>query len=176
MLIFEKNLPDWFFKHQQVINQLPFFTLGVYLHDAKELDNKIRKVFPMSLLGYIACWVFYMKYCDSFGNISTPFKMVWALFGVMSFYTIIKEMFMQGVCKVAVTKWGGYTLGIYIIHTVLNRYLLQGILGLYVHTGFIYIDYFICFVYSIVLTWACVWIIDIIRKNKISRKYLLGEK
>ena len=71
---------------------------------------------------------------------------------------------------------GGYTLGIYIIHTVLNRYLLQGILGLYVHTGSIYIDYLICFIYSIILTWVCVWIIDGIRKNKISRKYLLGEK
>lgn len=176
MLIFEKNLPDWFFKHQQLIKQLPFFTLGVYLHEVTDLDNKIRKVFPVSLLGYMICWFLYLKYYDSFGNVNTPFKMVWALFGVLSFYTIIKEMFKIRICKDSATKWGGDTLGIYIIHTVLNRYLLQGILGLYVHTGSIYIDYLICFIYSIILTWVCVWIIDGIRKNKISRKYLLGEK
>lgn len=176
MLIFEKYLPDWFFKHQQVINQLPFFTLGVYLHDVENLDYKIRKLFPFSVLGYIACWCVYMNYYDSFGNISSVFKMIWALFGVMLFYTIIKEMFNKRFFDNTITKLGGYTLGIYIIHSVLNRYLVQGNLGIYVHTKSLIIDYLISFIYSILLTWVCVWIINLIRKNKILRTYLLGEK
>lgn len=176
MFIFEQKLPDWFFKHQQVINQLPFFTLGIYLHGVKDLDNKIRKVFPACLLGYVICWLLYLRCYDSFGNISSTFKMVWAIFGVMSFYTIIKELFRSAFCKTNITKWGGYTLGIYIIHIVLNRYLLQGNVGVHVHTGYLCVDYSICFVYSIILTWICVWMIDGIRKNKILRKYLLGEK
>lgn len=71
---------------------------------------------------------------------------------------------------------GGDTLGIYIIHTVLNRYLVQGNLGVYVHTDYLLMDYLICFIYSIFLTYMCVWIVDLIRKNKILRTYLLGEK
>lgn len=134
MLLFEKNLPDWFFKHQQVINQLPFFTLGVYLHDVTGLDFKIKKVFPLFMLGYVICWFFYLKYYGNFGIISSSFKMVWALCGVMSFYTIIKMMFELQICNSIVVKWGEYTLGVYIVHTILNRYIFQGYLGLYVHT------------------------------------------
>lgn len=175
MLIFENHLPDWFFKHQQVIAQLPFFTLGVVCRDMKDLDNKMRTVFVPAFIGYVICWMVFLHIGDSFGDTCSSFKMLWAFFGVLAFYTIFKECYNYNIFRKSIQKWGGYTLGIYIIHTVLNRFVVQGNIGLVVHTGYIMLDYAICIIYSISLTWICVWITDLIRKNKTSKKYLLGE-
>ena len=118
----------------------------------------------------------YLYHGVSFGNLQIIPKVIWAIFGTVLFYNLSKIGFKYHILSSVFVKWGGDSLGIYIIHTIINRYFVQGDVGLVINTGILFLDYLLCIVYSAVLTWVCVYFVYLIRKNKLAKKYLLGEK
>ncbi len=175
MIVTFDYLPGVIFKNQQVAKQLLFFTGGVYLHDIKNHDKMMHRFFISSLVFYILCWIFYSLYGVAYGKLNMLPVVLWSIIGVVAFYNISKFGFFHGIFRSTLVIWGGDSLGIYIIHTIINKYFIQGVIGFHIDTGYLYIDYLLCFIYSIFLTWLCVLCVKVIRKNLLARTLFLGE-
>lgn len=175
MILFNEYLPGVVFQNQQVSRQLLFFVGGMLFHDVSRHELVMKKLFLFSLIAYAMSWGIYLWNGTSFGDLRIVYKALWAIFGAMLFYNIAKIGFRYGIFKSSFVIWGGDSLGIYIMHTVINRYLVQGNLGFVISTGNRAVDYILCIFYSVVLTWICVYIVKAIRKSNILKKYLLGE-
>lgn len=169
-------LPGVIFKNQQVAKLLLFFTGGMLLHDAKNHERVMSRLFILSGIAYVFCWIIYLIHGISYGDLPMILVVVWSIIGVCLFYNISNVGYNHKIFSHAIILWGGDSLGIYIIHTIINRYFIQSLIGLRVNTGNLCIDYILCFFYSIVLTWLCVLIVKEIRRSAILRKFLLGEK
>ena len=176
MIAFFDYLPGVIFHNQQVGKQLLFFIGGMFLYDIKNHEEIMKKTFVISLIGYVCCWAFYLCKNDNFGSLNIIPKVFWAIWGIGLFYNISKAAFKFKIFDKILIGWGSASLGIYIIHTVINRFLIQGNIGLKINTGYIYMDYILCVIYSIGLTCVCQFVTQQIRKKQFLRKYLLGEK
>lgn len=176
MFVFYDYLPDVFFKHQQIAMQLPFFVFGVVVHQMKDGNLFMRKMLWPSLVGYLVCWGVYLCMDCNFGGFPTFPKFLWAVFGVVLMYNVFKYMFHMQIANSMLQNFGGYTLGIYIIHTRINTYIVRAYSDFTIDTGYLLVDYIVCILYSVLLLYSSIVVTIAIRKNRTLRKYLLGEK
>lgn len=90
----------------------------------------------------------------------------WILFFFLFFYTIINSYW-------AISKWGGYTLSIYMIHAVINGYLREYINFVPSSDWLIWSQCMLVFI--LLVATSCLFI-ALFKKNEYSRVLLLGDK
>ena len=90
----------------------------------------------------------------------------------MAFY-LLSEMYKANVFRNYLIKLGYDSLGIYIIHVFIMRFLNCYAKGL--STNHIYVDYMLCIIVSIIVCEALHYLIVVIRKNSFTKLIFLGE-
>lgn len=90
----------------------------------------------------------------------------WILFFCLLFNTVING-------RGTITKWGGYTLSIYMIHALINGYLREYILFMSGSDCFIWLQ---CMLVFFILVVTSILFITLFKKNEYSRVLLLGDK
>lgn len=171
----------------------PYFVIGYLLHKIEGKYQFLKRYIWISIPFFLLCLYFWDSNYTIYNN---PIKIIdyrTGAFNINNLYVTFYRFFIGlsgslAVCFIVIkiyscvknsyivhwmTKYGMYTMGIYLIHVILVK-----VLKLIFHfskMNEIYID-LISLILSIFFVFIAVKVLNIINKNKISRFLLLGKK
>lgn len=179
--------------YSNAMSMMPFFMFGLFLHyHSDRIINNAKIVLVISLATYLlmfSTWAFsdYNMYSHpfSFSNLRQfTIRTIIGLSGSLCWIIIIKKVIDSFNCSLfnKLSKMGQMTMGIYLIQLIFAESLCK-IMSVHVSTMFsklpppiwVWYDFIITPMLTIVIMLIIVWIIKLIRKNNIASLLLLGE-
>lgn len=161
--------------NQQVSNQFIFFAIGVILYRNPSVITFLSKKFYffVSAIAYVTLVYLIFKYDDLFNNIFL--KQIIAINGIIFHYNVLKIIYKNKIPYKPIISLSKNTLGIYMFHFPLIKGIIEtGLFNLTISTTHAN-PTILCLICSIIITFILSMFTNIIRNNKILRKYLLGE-
>lgn len=158
----------------------PCFLIGLYIRYNPDFLKILVKKFYFPLFLFLVMLFFYddITYLNDYNKVVVlPFKIVigvaGALFFIGLFNLLLAKPNESPVVK-TMCDFGKYTLGIYILQSILLEKILGNILnldGVNIHV----FNYVITPVISICMLFVCKWITILIKRNRIAEFILLGK-
>lgn len=174
LLYFQKFLPGVIFHNQQLIKQLPFFTLGILLN--KNISNIRQFKLEILILSSIIVSFYLLHNIADGNNLSFGFRKELICLGFVSIaYVAIKALYRARFFVDPFCLLGTNTLGIYIFSNYFFSFVLKTI-GFKIDVGDLFWNYFIALLFSIIICYLFVYINNIIRKSRKLAFLFLGEK
>lgn len=178
MYLFYDYLPGPVFKNQQFSLQLAFFFIGMcfrkYNAQFKENTLAILLVSVLVICAYMPSLLSSSVEMPSFHS-----KYILMLATVPVAYYLIKRAYTITICKDVIVRWGQNSLGLYVIHVFLMRFVFYPYnFKLYdnnIMEGLVS-QYAICCLISFVACEVIMLIVKLLKSRKLTKLLFLGEK